>query len=106
MLTWPWGDSGSSWAGRAEGSSHLAPLKIKVTAELCDSGDEVGTCSPARNKQRLGSDSKFFFEGKSEEGPLLPCSGAALHCPCRACMDSSSPAPSLKNESHGRGPLF
>ena len=175
MLTWPWGDGGSSWAGRAEGPSPLTPLKIKVTAELCGSGDEVRKCTPAWNKQRLGSDSKFFsresrrkghhslalgqcctfpgepawtallplgpskmkvtaevccsgtevgtypparnkqqlgsdlklfFEGKSEEGPSLLCSGAVLHCPWRACTDGPSPAPSLENESRDGGPLF
>ena len=84
----------------------LLPSKMKVTAEVHFCGAEAGTCPPALNKQWLGSDLKFFFEGKSEEGPSLPCSGAALHLPLRAHVDSPSPPPSLENESHGRGPLF
>ena len=84
----------------------LPPSKIKVTAEVCCCGAKVGTCPPAWNKQWLGSDSKFFFEGKSEEGPSLPCSGAALHLPWRAHVDSPSPPPSLENKSHGGGLLL
>ena len=94
------------WRACMDSPSPLPLLKMKVAAEVYYSGDEVGTCPHAQNEQRLGSDSKFFFEGKLEEGPLLPCSGAALHLPWRACVDSPSPPPSLENESHGGGTLL
>ena len=46
----------------------LPPSKMKVMAEVRCSGAVAGTCPPAQNKQRLGSDSKSFSRESWRKG--------------------------------------
>ena len=69
-----------SWAGRAVGPSQrsthpLAPSKLKVAAERCPSGAEVGTCVAPWNGCRNRSATTSVFEGGGDrEGPVAPLS--------------------------------
>ena len=55
---------------------HLVPSKMKVAAECCPSGAEVGTCVAPQNRCRNRSATTSVFEGGGgdREGPVAPLS--------------------------------
>ena len=92
---WPFLGEACRW-GPSHASRHpsLVPSKLKVAAERCPSGAEVGTCVAPRNgcRNRSATTSVFDGGGGDREGPVAPLSwgprapswAERAHCPSHA----------------------
>ena len=112
-----WGSPAPSW-GEAGGrpfsrlsTRPVVPSKLKVAAERCPSGAEVGTCVAPRNGCRNRSATTSVFEGGEGEGPVAhlswgPCTVLGRSGRSALLTPLDSPGISLEIESRGRALPF